>query len=166
MPATYEPIATTKVTGSSTTQIDFNSIPSTYTDLVISINLVNGTSLNALYMRFNSDTGSNYAYLNWGVNGTTLFGQVGSGANTIGVSASSINDPMPSFINIFSYANTDIYKTGYTRSVSQGNPRVGMYGFGWSSKSAISSISFYRDSGSPGVIGADSVITIYGIKAA
>lgn len=166
MPTTYEPIVTTKVVGSSTTQIDFTSIPATYTDLVISINLVNGTSLNALFMRFNSDTGNNYAYLNWGVNGTTLFGQVGSGTNTIGVTASSINDNMPSFINIFSYANTNIYKSGFTRSGSNGNPRTGMYSFGWASKSAISSISFYRDSGSPGVIGADSVITIYGIKAA
>jgi len=100
MPATYEPIASTKVTGSSTTQIDFTSIPATYTDLVISLNIVNGTSLNALYMRFNNDTGANYANLNWGVSGTTLFGQVGSGNTTIGVTSSSINDPANSFINI------------------------------------------------------------------
>lgn len=165
MPSTYEPIATTKITGSSTTQVDFTSIPSTYTDLVISLNLVNGTSLNALFMRFNSDSGSNYAACNMGVNGTTPFGQVGTN-NLIQVSASSINDPMPSLIHIFSYANTNIYKSGFTRSGSQGNPRSGLYGFGWASKSAISTITLFRDAGSPGIIGADSVLTLYGIKAA
>lgn len=166
MPATYEPIATTKVTGSSTTQIDFTSIPATYTDLVISINLVNGTSLNALFMRFNSDSGTNYGALNWGVNGSTVFASVAGSNNTIQASSSSINDNMPTFINIFNYANTNIYKSGFVRSTSQGNPRTGMYSFGWASKSAISTITLYRDSGSPGIIGADSVFTLYGIKAA
>ena len=166
MPATYEPIATTKITGSSTTQVDFTSIPATYTDLIISMNLVNGTSLNALFMRFNSDSGANYGSLNWGVNGTTVFGQAGSGATTIQTTASSINDPMPALTHIFSYANTNIYKSGFTRSTSSGNPRTGMYAFGWASTSAISSITLYRDSGSPGIIGADSVFTLYGIKAA
>lgn len=166
MPATYEPIATTKISGSSTTQVDFTSIPATYTDLVISMNLVNGTSLNGLFMRFNSDSGTNYASLNWGASGASTFGNVNSGNNTISVTSSSINDAMPSFVTIFSYANTNIYKSGFTRSTSNGNPRTGMYSFGWASKSAISTITLYRDSGSPGIIGADSVFTLYGIKAA
>lgn len=61
MPATYEPIATTTLS-STTSSIDFTSIPTSYTDLKLVFtglaSTVNGVPWG---LRFNGDTGSNYS---------------------------------------------------------------------------------------------------------
>jgi len=59
--ATYEPIATTTVSGSSTSTVTFSSISGTYTDLVIIGNLGSQTTNAFPYLQFNGDTGSNYS---------------------------------------------------------------------------------------------------------
>jgi len=60
MAATYEPIATTTL-GSAAATITFSSIPATYTDLRLVLVGNNGVGSNSTYLRFNSDTGSNYS---------------------------------------------------------------------------------------------------------
>lgn len=58
--STFEPIATTALSGSS---ISFNSIPSTYRNLrLIYTGATNATSIP--YVRFNNDTGANYSIQN------------------------------------------------------------------------------------------------------
>jgi len=60
--ATYEPIATTTVSNSSTSTVTFSSISGTYTDLIIIGNLGSETTNAFPYLQFNGDTGSNYSY--------------------------------------------------------------------------------------------------------
>ena len=60
----YESIATVTVGSGGSTSVDFTSIPSTYTHLQIRCLARGnsaGTGTDALQIRFNSDTGSNYA---------------------------------------------------------------------------------------------------------
>jgi len=72
MPATYEPIATTTLTGG--TSYTFTSIPATYTDLVLVVNAATASGSSNLAMQFNADTGSNYSF-------TRIFGN-GSSASS------------------------------------------------------------------------------------
>ena len=58
MPGTYEPLATTTGTGSSTT-VTFTTIPQTYTDLVLVCSDINAQTTD-IGVRFNNDSGSNY----------------------------------------------------------------------------------------------------------
>lgn len=61
MPATYEPIATTTLTGNSAS-IDFNSIPTTYTDLRLIFTGISGTQNGMpIGIRFNGDTANNFS---------------------------------------------------------------------------------------------------------
>ena len=59
MASTYTAIATQTASG-STTALTFSSIPQTYTDLVIVCLLTAGNTGDA-YLRYNSDTGTNYS---------------------------------------------------------------------------------------------------------
>ena len=64
MPNTFTLIASSTVGAGGASSIDFTSIPSTYTDLVIKASLRsdrNTGSATYLTITFNNDTGSNYA---------------------------------------------------------------------------------------------------------
>jgi hypothetical protein len=179
MPITYEPIATTTVTGSSVADITFSSISGTYTDLLV-VAYVAGVSASGFRCQVGNgsvDTGSNYSR-------TSLFGRR-NGANTaeeLGSSRSSsettaqlvqttfIYDSTagysPILIHFMNYSNTTTYKTLLTRHSSAGNSQyrgvetsVNL----WRSTSAINTIKFFVD-GSNTAVGSN--ITLYGIKAA
>jgi hypothetical protein len=73
MPATYEPIATYTASGSPTSYT-FSSIPATYTDLYIALNLTSsGDNAGGFQWRYNGDTGSNYSWTYFGGNGSSAF---------------------------------------------------------------------------------------------
>lgn len=59
MPATYEPIATTTLTGTATT-ITFSSISSSYTDLRL-VAFMKCTASTSVAVRLNNDSGTNYS---------------------------------------------------------------------------------------------------------
>ena len=167
MAVTYEPIASTTL-GSAAIEIVFADIPGTYTDLVLicqgkSANT--GSSTNALRVRFNDDSGSNYS-------STLLIGN-GSTASSVRTSSETYMDVLDlaqtsasiavNRFQIMSYANTNVFKTalGFTAAPSV---RV-LLGVGlWRSTSAITSLKVYRD----GTINLESGFTaaLYGIKAA
>jgi hypothetical protein len=167
MPAgpTYEPIATTTVSGTSTSQIDFNSISSAYTDLVLVSNYGISANLYGLRIRFNSDTGSNYS-------DTALYGDGSSAASTrdssatsiitsaVGVSNNVLNYNL--ICNIQNYSNTSTYKTALVRANAANREVVACVGL-WRSTSAINSVSVFVGSG---YILAGSTFTLYGIKSA
>ena len=71
MALTYDPIATTTISGSSTNTYTFSSIPSTYTDLVLAFANFQGTTNYSFALRFNGDSGSNYSYTVLEGNGTS-----------------------------------------------------------------------------------------------
>ena len=170
MPAgsTYEPIATTTLTGTATT-IDFTSIPNTYTDLVLIISAATNSGDNIFY-RFNSNTSAIYST-------TFLYGTGSSALSTrrtsqttgrftvYGFPSTTAGEQM-TICNIFNYANTTTYKTVLSRS-GRGNSGLEAEAGLFASTSAISSISLAPDgfSGSFSFT-AGTTATLYGITAA
>ncbi len=164
MASTYEPIATSTVSGGSTASITFSSIPSTYTDLVLIFNgSMTGGSNGAL--QFNGDTATNYS--NTGIYGSsTTAGSFRS--SNVGVLivnfAGTTGDQNVSSMMLMNYSNTTTYKSLIYRNSNTLNASVAGVGM-WRSTSAINSISFVQTVGAS-YFTAGSTLTLYGIKAA
>jgi hypothetical protein len=167
MPATYEPIASTTL-GSAATNVEFTSIPGTYTDLVI-VCLVQRTTTAtnpSLTLQVNGDTGSNYSMTNLYGNGSSAASARQSSQTMINLSYLS----MPSadsfavhVAQVMSYANTSVFKTvlGQAGHATYGAQRtVGL----WRSTSAITSVKVLNDAAAN--YAAGSTFSLYGIKAA
>jgi hypothetical protein len=110
MPSTYEPIATTTL-GTAASQIEFSSIPATYTDLVLICTATATTGGSYAILRLNPATTSTYS-------GTRL---IGTGASAISNRETAQNalelrsddgigmsTSIPTFmqIDVFSYAGS------------------------------------------------------------
>jgi hypothetical protein len=177
---TYESIATVTVGSGGSSSIEFTSIPADYTHLQIrgiarSTNgSVNGIST---YVRFNSDTGSNYSY-----HGLTTYQGASSAIDVFGAANSTfaLDGAMPNsgllsnmfnatVIDVLDYANTNKYKT--TRSLSgydfngatTGYSYLGLYSSNWRSTSAVSTITLL---GASDNFAQYSQFALYGIKGA
>ena len=170
MPSTYKPISTTTVSGSSTTTVTFNSF-SGYTDLILVINARDtsaGTSNTDMYMRYNSDTGTNYSGTQLYGNGTSvvsnrLTSQTSLYAGSVvpgGTSSATFNTTI---INIFNYSNTTTYKTNIVRTNLANSLTAARVGL-WRNTAAITSLSLFLETGINWADG--SVLTLYGISAA
>jgi hypothetical protein len=162
MPATYDPIATNTL-GSNTATVTFSSIPSTYTDLVVILNVKStdsGTDVDVTGT-FNGDTGSNYSWTRIYGDGSTAGAQRAGSQTSLRIgnqsgTGSSAFSPM--ILNILNYSNTTANKSMIIRP---NNPAriVDLYVNCWRNTSAISSISF------TGNFLSGSSFTLYGIKA-
>lgn len=160
MAATYEPLATTTLS-TTQNQIDFNSISGTYTDLVI---VASGgvTSTNDIWLRINSDTGTNYSRTRLTGNGSAAASTRNSAFDAILISAGTVGSNANFIINIMNYANTTTYKTTLSRFNSS-TFVVASVGL-WRSTSAITSLTL--KAGSADTFTSGSTFTLYGIKAA
>lgn len=164
----YDSIATTTL-GSASSTITFSSIPSTYTHLQLRINwgftdTGNNTWLN---VRFNSDSGSNYAYHSIRANGSTVSVATTASSATKAVFGADDNGDANNFgvsvVDILNYASTSKYKTT-TALAGQERNSTGVTNFWsslWMSTSAINSITIIPDSST---FRAGSVFALYGIK--
>lgn len=163
MPQTYDSIATQTISGSATTTLTFNSIPATFTDLVLASSGSNST-LTDIKLRFNSDTGANYS--------ETIL--LGSGTSAIASRGSNITGLVHNYTNtsiasattmIMNYSNATTNKTTLTRwnSVSSADPYVAAYVGMRRNTESITSITVFVGSGN---FVAGSTFTLYGIKAA
>jgi hypothetical protein len=162
----FESIATANGTGSSAT-LTFSSIPSTYQHLQIRFNGLS-TSNATLTMRYNSDTGSNYAVHYLFGNGSSA----GAGAETtqtlmnlygsVPLAAAS-SQTGTSIIDILDYANTNKYKTQRALSAydSNGSGFVFFNSGLWQSTSAITSITLTANAGN---WTTTTTAALYGIK--
>lgn len=160
--ATYVPIASTTLS-SNLFQIEFSSIPNTYTDLVLVLHPVNYSNGN-MSIRFNGDTGNNYSRTAIGsAGGSALSGRVSNFSSVawdyIGSGINGVGGPV--IAHIMSYANTNFFKTvlGSGGHASLGVDRTVST---WRSTSAISSIWVTG----PSNFAAGTVVSLYGIKAA
>jgi hypothetical protein len=155
-----------KTVTSAVASVDFTSIPSGYTDLVLVCSASASTSYD-LRLRFNSDSGSNYSY-------TVLYG-TGSAAGSdrgsnltfaatdyYGVPNTTLGSTNQ-IINIQNYSNTTTYKTWLARANNAASGVDAIAGL-WRSTTAISSISVSY-TGSAYTIGVGSTFSLYGIKA-
>lgn len=168
MPATYEPIQTQTLT-TAIADINFNSIPQTYTDLVLVMNF--GCASNtALGLRMNSDSGNNYGASYFEGNGTSAsngrystlsYMRLGNSAT---FSSNTLIDQ--TVINIFDYTNTTTNKMllGRLSSNSQGVTNLSVGRWLPATSVAITSINILNSNGVNFIVG--STFTLYGIKAA
>jgi len=149
----YESIATVSVGAGGTASIDFTGISSAYNHLQIRF-LCRGTDVSAdraLYMRINSDSGTNYSWHRLRADGATVAGGAGTtqdyiycGALVDGGTSGSIF--AGGVIDILDYANTSKYKTSRILSGFDKNGATGYINFNsglWMNTAAITSISLY-----------------------
>ena len=169
MPAgkTYEPIATTSPT-TNPTELIFNSIPSTYTDLVLVVT-AKAAEGGDIYIKVNDDGGSNYSWTNiWGNGSTTGTARGSSIAHGILVDyygTVCANNNHILIANFNNYANTTTYKTCFSRSNNSGGG-TDMVVSAWRSTSAINSLKLAIGSARTDTFSTGTVATLYGIKAA
>ena len=171
--SSYESIATVNVT-SNVPNVEFTSIPATYTHLQIrAIGRSTRTPENniALNMQFNGDTGSNYSWHRLDGDGSTASSGAGTSQTSIivdrftaaGASASQFGAFV---LDILDYANTNKYKT--TRNLggydNNGNGLITLGSGNWRSTSAITSIKLIDRSGNNLI--QYSQFALYGIKGA
>ena len=163
-------IATTTVNvGGGAANVTFSNIPQTYTHLQvrgIARSTLSGASCNTI-LRFNSDTGTNYAshYLTGngssGISGSeTSSTYIYTGA--LIASTSLANSFEASVINILDYANTNKFKTVETLAGwdANGSGIVGLWSGHWRSTSAITSMTFLSSSNN---LAQYSSFALYGV---
>jgi len=163
--ATYESIATTTL-GSAQASVTFSSISGSYTDLVLIINGKLTTTGNGMFVRINSDTGTNYSTTNVNGNGTSATsGRHTNNSNGIHIGSwqsGSSADFAVSITHFMNYANTTTYKTAINRcSVPDADAQVGL----WRNTNAITSLTLRTDNVS-NTWASGSTFTLYGILAA
>jgi hypothetical protein len=158
--ATYEPIATNTVSGSTTATVTFSSIPSTYTDLVL---VVSGTAVGPsdCAIHFNGSQGTNYSWTRIYGNGTAASSATNANQNaiTVGTFWTTVGNMI---ISVQNYSNSTTFKTALSRNNSPSNYVAAFVGM-WRSTAAVTSLSFV--SGNE-YITAGTTLTLYGIKAA
>jgi hypothetical protein len=166
----YESIATVSVGGGGAADVEFTSIPATYTHLQIrGIGAMTASGPDDLRIRFNADTGNNYArhYIvgsgsaaSASGTATTSFGIIG--ANPLPTTANTFG---AAIVDILDYANTNKYKTmralaGYD---ANGSGYVGLSSALWQNTNAITSIKLYP---AASTFPQYSSFALYGIKGA
>lgn len=165
--ATYVQIATVTVTAAGgQAAIDFTSIPSTYTDLLIKLSARSTSTSIGLVLKPNGSTSS--------ISARHIEG-AGSG-NAISYTSTNIAGYMtPSTATTSTFGNTEIYIPNYAGSTNKSissdsvteNNATAAYGlltaWLWSNTAAITSISLTSDSGTNN-FAQHSTATLYGIS--
>jgi hypothetical protein len=168
MPVTYEPIATFTLS-SNQTGLSFTSIPASYTDLRLVVNVLS-TGPSNLWVRFNNDASSNYGDVR-------TIGQSGTAVSTNTINGDVIQTGywgvnstwFAATFEINNYTNTNIQKNCLWRLdspyglSSTANTEV-ILGIGnWNNTSAITQINLVQ-ANQP--FAAGSTFTLFGILAA
>ncbi len=146
----YESISTVTVGSGGAANVEFTSIPGTYTHLQIrGIGAMTASGPDDFRVRFNSDTGNNYArhYIvgsgstaSAAGGGSVSFGLVGT--NSLPTTANTFG---AAIVDILDYANTNKYKTirslaGYD---ANGSGYVGLSSALWQNTNAITTITLF-----------------------
>lgn len=160
MPKTYEPIQSITLTGTASS-IGFNSIPQTYTDLVLVGDLNTTASLDYWY-RINNDTGTNFSITRVVSNGTNATSARLSDRTLLYFDVTGTTGQHNFVYHFMNYSNTTTFKTQlhrYNNAATETIMRVGL----WRSTSAINTILIQTDAST---FTSGSKFTLYGIKAA
>jgi hypothetical protein len=169
MPRTYEPIATQTLTGTVAT-VTFNSIPQTYTDLILVVQARSSTggASDVLNLFLNNDGANIYSYTRLMGDGSTT-----SSGREASVTTWRINYNLPGggatanvfgldTIQLFNYSNTTTFKTALWRS----NPAQILSGLSSNLYRSTGAITRMDLSLSVANFVSGSTFTLYGIKAA
>jgi hypothetical protein len=159
---TYTPIAS-QTLASATGTVTFNSIPSTYTDLVL-VSTTKSTTGNNTRITFNNDASALYSNTSLGGTGSSAVSRRDTGVTYIRLDWDGYNQTTEFNVhvtNVQNYSNTTTNKTSITRSGSGPtgvDALVGLY----RSTSAISRLDVVASAGN---FDTGSTFTLYGIKA-
>ena len=170
MATTYEAIATVTVGSGGAANIEFTSIPNTFTDLVLKISVrsaATGATAVRCQLRFNG--AANDANLTF----RRLYGD-GSGTGSDSGSTGHVAWMPDGSATANGFSNIEVYIPNYASSnnksfsadgVMENNATtayMGLFADLWSSSSAITSIKVFEDNGANLV--QYSTATLYGIK--
>jgi hypothetical protein len=161
---TYTPIAR-QVLASATNTVTFGSIPGTYTDLKAVINSACDTGTANMLVRYNGDSTSTLYSSTWmtGDGSSATSGRNGTQnqiiLNYYGYMDTNYNTNV--LVDIFQYANTNVFKTNTSRANNASNGNSANVGL-WRNTNAITSVTFITGSNNFAV---GSTFTLYGIKA-
>jgi hypothetical protein len=168
----YESIASFTL-GSTTSTVTFSSIPSTFKHLqlrYIARTNTGASNQDQVQARFNSDTGSNYAWHRLLGDGSSAFSTATTSVDYINIGTAARNgEPSNVFgvgiIDILDYQNTNKNKTTRTLTGEDANSGsdelVGLYSSLWLNTSAISQIDIFSTGAS---FLQYSSFALYGIK--
>jgi hypothetical protein len=162
---TYVALDKKTVTGSAAASVEFTSIPSTYTDLVVVINGQVSSNV-TVSCQINGDTGTNYSTTELYADGSYI-NSFRSSTNAqiavmgIGAQVNS-GTQWVSTLNFQNYSNTTTYKTYISRTSTTGSV-VGSYVSLWQNTSAIGSVELYPNSTT---WSSGTIFTLYGILKA
>ena len=174
IPTDFESIATVTVGSGGAANVEFTSIPSTYTHLQVRAiarnSYTGGTgSLDNIFVQCNGDTANNYSAHSLDGYGTTA-GAQSYNAETFGFfitqSGGTGTQPFGAFVlDILDYKDTNKYKTirGLAGVDGNGYGRIVLGSGSWRNTNAITSLKFY--SGSYNLV-QYSHFALYGIKGA
>jgi hypothetical protein len=171
MPAgsTYTPIATTTLANSTTNDVQFSSISSAYTDLVLVVSARNTTASthSGIYLYFNSNASGIYSHTNLEGNGTTASSSRATSTlifcgSTPAASAAS-NIFSSTRMNIQNYSNATTFKTVISRGDAPNATTTATVGL-YPSTSAITTVNVAT--GGTGNFLTGSTFTLYGIASA
>ena len=168
MALTYTAIATVTVGSGGAANIEFTSIPGTYTDLLIKFSGRASTTETAFSLQFNGNTSTaNYSYRTLQGDGANVSS---TNETSLGFIGARIN---PSDSTASTFGNAEIYIPNYASSnqksvsidsVSENNAttaRMMLTAGLWNQTSAITSIKLYVVSAN---LAQYSTATLYGIK--
>lgn len=158
MQRTYTQIASTTLS-SDASSVNFNTIPSTYTDLIIFCYAEQYVDTSIL-LRFNSDTTTSYEWRGIYLNDVTTQDLNESYGLPL-TSSGSTTEMVLAHASVMSYASTSIYKTLISRCAdyTDGFISVGT----WRKTDAITSLQIRSGSGN---FKSGAVFSIFGIKKA
>ena len=163
--STYVALATETLSGTAT-DVTFSSIPATYRDLILVFAGEGTNTVQNTYLRFNSDTGSNYSNVDMQGNGSSASSV---SATTTGawflITGETLGQEQSNAISqIMDYSATDKHTTLLTRANSN-NPTgatVDATASRWANTSAVTSVQVFVTSGS---FAAGCTFSLYGIEA-
>jgi hypothetical protein len=171
MPNTYVKIASVTVGSGGAANIDFTSIPSTYTDLklVHSTRMSGANPYEVIALEFNNDTTTanyNFMYLYANGNATSSgsgnikFGGYGNAASATASTFGNTEIYVPNYLgsNQKSYSTDTVVENN---STTNGQWILAIHAGKWSNTSAITSVKLIPGSGT---FVQYSTATLYGIK--
>jgi hypothetical protein len=166
IPSDFESIATVTVGVGGQSTISFSSIPSTYQHLQLRF-AGSSSAVNNFRMRFNSDTGSNYAVRQILGTGAALSASSSASQTSMNlVYDNKANSLFPAIaiVDVLDYSNSNKNKVVSSLAGSEQNNNDGLVMFRsnlWMNTAAVTSISIFLDSGS---FNQYSSFALYGIK--
>jgi hypothetical protein len=165
MAATYTPIASVTL-GAAAASVTFNSIPQTYTDLILITNTGNGSADKAILVQLGNgsiDTGSNYSTTYLAGDGTDDFsGRLSSQTSMIASRTASGITGNGSIV-LQNYSNTTTNKTMLSRG-NNSSGLIALYAGLWRSTAAINTIKLFDESANN--FSSGSTFNLYGILGA